>query len=907
MLLTFNRGHVLSIAPIGHYRASPRADELLVYVVETAEGQEMLSREQFAERFGWKNNARWATDLPLPPGEGRGEGGLKQLAANNTGRERIGSATPLHPNPLPKGEGTTLGGLTLVQRPATLPGVESWTIACRAMPAGRDDYQLIDITRDGKWLAHAGQDGIVRLIEAATGKIGRLFIGHGGALRAVAFSPDGKLVASHDPVRQNTCIWEMATGSLVQSVYGAPGLLETLHWSPDGGTLACVGQYPLRLLDAASGEFLPQPVALSSVTAPGCFAWSPDGRRFAASAESGDIRVWNVASLQPAVALQSKLDDFPNVALAWSHDGMLLAGYAGSREIRVWNPATGQLLRTLKEDHGGWEARLAWLRDGRRAVLSTSNPPGAQLWNLENGEPIRDLLAFEGAYTLYGFSLSTDERVLALAASNRVGLFDLPSRALIREIMASEWAESAAWSPDGRELAVTGDSMAVWSNGEHRGLTMLPTANWWGAHWLPGGDAILNTVGGGGQVFSRRAQHWEKRHLPIGVGNYGGHDVASLSPNGNLLACSNNDIKAEDLGKRRVEIWDLATAKRLVQMEPLGQYIHALALSPDGELLAAGTEDGKSAIYETATGNRLAELPASKGPIRPLAFSPDGKTLAAGYGAHDNGFVRLYDVGELKASGRPEGTRRQASGEEDGEPLNPSPLPEGEGVRADASLDPKSQIENPKSASPPEPKADGTRSVPATSPPLRELPCDQTIYHPEIVALRWSADGRTLKVLDHAAVYVFDTTTGDLLAKAPRLDRTPHGHRPANFSPDGRYLAVATTCTRVWDLADLNEAAERKASGVRRQASGTSVVRGPSSVATDDGQLTTDNLKNPKLRLVASVVPLGHGQVVAASADGHWPGTRGPEKEIAGQETLTPREFYKRFGWKNDPSKMVLP
>ena len=53
---------------------------------------------------------------------------------------------------------------------------------------------------------------------------------------------------------------------------------------------------------------------------------------------------------------------------------------------------------------------------------------------------------------------------------------------------------------------------------------------------------------------------------------------------------------------------------------------------------------------------------------------------------------------------------------------------------------------------------------------------------------------------------------------------------------------------------------------------------------------------------------------MVVSADGHWLGTRGAEKEIVyviktarGQETLTPREFYKRFGWKNDPGKVVLP
>lgn len=79
---------------------------------------------------------------------------------------------------------------------------------------------------------------------------------------------------------------------------------------------------------------------------------------------------------------------------------------------------------------------------------------------------------------------------------------------------------------------------------------------------------------------------------------------------------------------------------------------------------------------------------------------------------------------------------------------------------------------------------------------------------------------RLARVLDRAAVYVFDAATGERLAEAPRLDRTPHDWRPANFSPDGRFLAVATTCTRVWDLAELNAAAS-SAGNVPRGATPT--------------------------------------------------------------------------------------
>ncbi|HEX5446171.1 MAG TPA: WD40 repeat domain-containing protein [Pirellulales bacterium] len=339
-------------------------------------------------------------------------------------------------------------------------------------------------------------------------------------------------------------------------------------------------------------------------------------------------------------------------------------------------------------------------------------------------------------------------------------------------------------------------------------------------------------LGAHGRLHRRRGPHWDSIALKVGVRD--GTFVA-FSPDGKRLASGLNYqvVKNADF-----EIWELATSKLLVETEALAGHARTLAWSPDGGLLAAGAEDGNSTIYDTATGKRLGDLPATKAQIRTFAWSPDGKTIAAGYGGWGYCYVRLCDVsGKL----------------------------------------------------------------------VRELTCNNGPQEPEIVALHWSADGRTLQVLDRAAVYVFDTATGERLAEAPRLDPTPHRQRPANFSPDGRYLAVATTCTRVWDLAELNAAAEwslksRKGSGFGVQGSGedAGAAAEPATAAPSNRQ---SPIQNPTLKLVASVVPLGHGQAVVASADGHWLGTRGAEKEIvyviktaAGQQTLTPREFSKRFG-----------
>ncbi|HEX5446172.1 MAG TPA: hypothetical protein VFW87_20255 [Pirellulales bacterium] len=462
MLLTFNRGQVISIAPSGHYRASPRADELLAYVVETADGQETLLREQFAERFGWKNDPsrvqgtgyREQTEGPgasEPTSVGNGlpavgpAADAAKVAATLRGGESVAKGDREFPS---RSAGTTLGALALVQRPAALPGVESWTIARRSPTGGDGRWQPIALSADGKRLAHAGQDGAVRLIEAASGKVEQVFIGHDAPLAAVAFSPDGKLVASIDSVVGNVQIWGSASGRRIHSVHAGRGSLHgTLHFSPDGAILAVsVAEAQLRLLDVASGEFLPRPIGHALVE-PDYFAWSPDGRRFVSTTGNREIRIWDTATLEPARTLESKFDTGPNVAFGWSPDGSTLAAYAGTGEIRVWDPTTGKLLRELKEDHAAWYARLAWLPDSRRAVITTAVPNGAQLWDLAAGEPIGDVLRFERSGYVEGFARSTEAQTLTLKSAGAIGLFDLPSRQLVKEIAESPWARSARGHP----------------------------------------------------------------------------------------------------------------------------------------------------------------------------------------------------------------------------------------------------------------------------------------------------------------------------------------------------------------------------------------------------------------------------------------------------------------------------
>jgi WD40 repeat protein len=113
-----------------------------------------------------------------------------------------------------------------------------------------------------------------------------------------------------------------------------------------------------------------------------------------------------------------------------------------------------------------------------------------------------------------------------------------------------------------------------------------------------------------------------------------GDEVVRLawSPLAPLLACA---------ATRSVWLWDASTGERLQQLKGFQKTIDALAFSPDGSLLAAGSRDERARLWEVASGREKARLDSACGKVNALAFAPDGRTFAA---ACSRGIV-VWDVG----------------------------------------------------------------------------------------------------------------------------------------------------------------------------------------------------------------------------------------------------------------------
>ena len=349
------------------------------------------------------------------------------------------------------------------------------------------------LSPDGRTLATAGPDRVLRLRDVATGQETGVFHGHKAEIWSVVFSPDGKTVATggfDDAIR----IWDTKSHPARQRI--ATRHPFSVAFSPDGSLLACSGQ-TVQIHDAATGALLRTLAGYTNSDVR--VAFSPDGSILAATDYKNGVHFWDVQTwkhwspLQKDMAVPQNADVsyFATGSFAFSPDSTTLATGGFDGKIRFWDARSGALTGTLNEG----ASSLCYTPDGTRLMSASGGE--VRVWNTLIRQVDRRVSESGGM-----LRISKDGRWLAFGNANRISICELPSLTAVRTLRAHrELVYCLSFSHDGKILATASwdGTVKLWQVATGQELFTIPSFSGvvWSVAFSPDDRTLAFGAGGG--------------------------------------------------------------------------------------------------------------------------------------------------------------------------------------------------------------------------------------------------------------------------------------------------------------------------------------------------------------------------------------------------------------------------
>jgi eukaryotic-like serine/threonine-protein kinase len=497
----------------------------------------------------------------------------------------------------------------------------------------------IAFSPDGKRLAAAGwlQEGerLIGEVKIRDSETGQAILTLRGARGGVAFSPDGKRLYS------NTKVWDSQTGQELLSLKGHVGSVSAIAYSPDGKWLASASysSKTLKVWDAQNGEEL----TTVNGSAGNAIAFSPDGKRIVSSWTDKSVKVLEAPSGQELLSFEGE-EYAPD--LAFSPDGKQLI--TAGENLKVWDAYRDQQPLALNGSDSYQVSSVAFSPDGKHLASSvTIGAPWTATklgegtwWNATTGESV---FSFTGhTRNINAVAVSPDGKRLATLSLERRGkpgqvkiwnaqtgeeLLSLPFKGAV----GNQQTGSVAFSPDSKHVATCGGEIwprgpgevKIWDANTGTELQSIHDAAYVEyVAYSPDGKRLAGCMRG-----ARKVKVWDAQSGQELQSISGGDGGLAFSPNGNRLASGGR-------------VWDAQTGRLLLTLKGHAGWVSQTVFSPDGKRIATASSDNTVKLWDVHTGAELMTFPG--GDV--VAFSADSHRLAT---ATSGGKVLIYDATPL--------------------------------------------------------------------------------------------------------------------------------------------------------------------------------------------------------------------------------------------------------------------
>lgn len=495
--------------------------------------------------------------------------------------------------------------------------------------------RALALSPDGQMIATACEDSYVRLWAAGTGKEFRRFaIPHeegSDPANWVAFSPDGQKLAAAGCSGLWLWNWsrdenpKLFSGPVLAKDWVDPRKSVSITttrgaFSVNGKSLGCVDLYgTVRVWEISPKvEVLTVPREGDPPLFDGgryALALNADGSSVAFPRYDRTVRVWDVAGRRELHRLEGHQGFIK--ALSFSPDGRFLASGSEDGTLRLWDAVTGREIWSRGGHKSGCDS-IVFSSDGK-TIISGGGAGRVRLWASPSGKLLRELQGRQSG--ICGLSLSTDQRYLIAGGEDAaIWRWDLTTWSeLTSDFGHHARIRSVAFSPDGRRVVTASDdgTARLWEASTGRLLSCFEghRKKVRGVAFAPDG-ATFTTAGDDGTLRTWRAEPGGKQTLQI---------QADRKAVYRLSYCQNGRVLASSGKEGGIRFWDARIGKELLSILD-GRGAFALAGFPIGSELAVLFSDA-IVIVDSRDGKELHRFTDSRSPST-MAYSPDGRTIA---------------------------------------------------------------------------------------------------------------------------------------------------------------------------------------------------------------------------------------------------------------------------------------